>query len=65
MWALHRGRFYVFRDAPMWFITEVASVPMGGEEDAMLTMYVEEAGRELVRRFETSAKNGMPLRTEE
>jgi hypothetical protein len=49
----------------MWFITEVASVPMGGEEDAMLTMYVEEAGRELVRRFETSAKNGMPLRTEE
>lgn len=46
------GRWYVFRDAPLWFVRAIASTPLTGEDlkDERYVAYYDAAVAELITR---------------
>lgn len=53
MWPYFCGRLHVFRNAPTWFVRDVASTYerfLAEDEDPELTGYVHQAAKELILR---------------
>lgn len=56
MWLHVQGRWYVFRNAPDWFVADIADIP-NNDEDADVNAYINQARseRELRRAKRDSA----------
>lgn len=51
VWRHLNGRWYVFRDAPMWLVLEIAGTPIEKEDSVEIASLIREARKELCTRM--------------
>lgn len=56
-WRLVRGRWYVLRDCPDWFVLQVACIPESARDTPQLVALREQARAEFCLRLERLARD--------
>lgn len=64
IWRFGRGRWFIFRDRPLWFVVEMAqATPLDGGDREWTLNYINQAKAEMQARIRQAERNPDIIRT--